>query len=175
MSTSDAAPRNPSTALDGFLVEEVDDVSDDARRAHHFVDIQTRKSYIQPVFQRFHAPTSAPLVNRGAVTKLTRPTVAEIDLKALAYNLRGIRRKVGRRVKVMGVVKANAYGHGIVEIAQFLERQRIDYLGVANAEEGVILREAGTTAPIHVFTLPAKLQAPLFATYRPGTNSVLAV
>ena len=97
--------------------------------------------------------------------KLTRPTVAEIDLKALAYNLKGIRRKVGRQVSVMGVVKANAYGHGIVEVAKFLERQSIDYLGVANAEEGVVLREAGATAPIHVFTLPSKLQAPLFGSY----------
>jgi alanine racemase len=99
------------------------------------------------------------------VRKLTRPTVAEIDLKALAYNLKGIRRKVGNAVGIMGVVKANAYGHGIVEVARFLERQKINYLGVANAEEGVVLREAGTTAPIHVFTLPSRLQASLFASY----------
>jgi alanine racemase len=99
------------------------------------------------------------------VLKLTRPTVAEIHLKALAFNLNGIRRKVGKRVRVMGVVKANAYGHGIVEVAKFLEVQRIDYLGVANAEEGVVLREAGTTAPIHVFTLPSRSQASLFGSY----------
>jgi len=99
------------------------------------------------------------------VPKLTRPTVAEIDLKALAYNLNGIRRQVGTRVKIMGIVKANAYGHGIVEVAQFLERKRIDYLGVANAEEGVVLRESGTKAPIHVFTLPSKSQASLFASH----------
>ena len=97
--------------------------------------------------------------------KLTRPTVAEIDLKALACNLKGIRKKVGRQVAVMGVVKANAYGHGIVEVAKFLEGQKIDYLGVANPEEGVVLREAGITAPIHVFTLPSKSQASLFGSY----------
>lgn len=97
--------------------------------------------------------------------KLTRPTVAEIDLKALAHNLRGIRRKIGRRVGVMGVVKANAYGHGIVEVAKFLEAEKIDYLGVANPEEGIALREAGMTAPIHVFTLPSKPQASLFGMY----------
>ena len=96
---------------------------------------------------------------------LTRPTVAEIDLKALAYNLKGIRTKVGRRVKVMAVVKANAYGHGIVEVARFLERHTIDYLGVANAEEGAVLREAGVTVPIHVFTLPSNDQVPLYGTY----------
>jgi alanine racemase len=99
------------------------------------------------------------------VPKLTRPTVAEIDLKALANNFKGIRRKVGNTVRIMGVVKANAYGHGIVEVARYLERQKIDYLGVANPEEGVVLREAGTVSPIHVFTLPSLLQAPLFREY----------
>lgn len=158
-------PKNPSTNLDGFFVHEGDGVSRDFCHTRQFVDIQTMKSYIQPVFHKFHAPTTTPLVNRGAVPKLTRPTVAEIDLKALAYNLRGIRRKVGRQVSVMGVVKANAYGHGIVEVARFLERLSIDYLGVANAEEGVILREAGTTVPIHVFTLATRLQASLFGMY----------
>jgi alanine racemase len=105
------------------------------------------------------------MVKKSAVPKLTRPTVAEIDLKALAHNLNGVRRKIGRRVAVMGVVKANAYGHGIVEVARFLEGEKIDYLGVANPEEGVILREAGMTTPIHVFTLPSKLQSSLFCSY----------
>jgi alanine racemase len=91
--------------------------------------------------------------------------VAEIDLKALAYNLGGIRSKVGREVRIMGVVKANAYGHGIVEVAKFLEGRKIDYLGVANAEEGVLLREAGLDAPIHVFTLQSRSQASLFGSF----------
>ena len=97
--------------------------------------------------------------------KLTRPTVAEIDLKALAFNLEGVRKRVGGGVSVMGVVKANAYGHGIVEVAKFLEDRKIDCFGVANPEEGVVLREAGITAPIHVFTLPSRLQASLFGSY----------
>ena len=95
----------------------------------------------------------------------TRPTVAAIDLHALAYNLKGIRKKVGRDVKVMAVVKANAYGHGIVEVARFLQQCAVEYFGVANAEEGVILREAGITAPIHVFTIPAATQIPLFTSF----------
>ncbi len=119
------------------------------------------KSYIQPDFQRPDTPTIFPLVNRSAVFKPTRPTVAEIDLKALAGNLQGIRRKVGNGVKIMGVVKANAYGHGILEVSRYLERQRINYLGVANAEEGVALRESGITTPVHVFTLPSAEQAVL--------------
>ncbi|OGU25901.1 MAG: alanine racemase [Ignavibacteria bacterium GWA2_54_16] len=95
------------------------------------------------------------------MSKPTRPTVAEIDLKALAGNLHAIRRKVGRGVRLMGVVKANAYGHGILEVSRYLERQRIDYLGVANAEEGVALRESGIKTPVHVFTLPSAEQAVL--------------
>ncbi len=95
----------------------------------------------------------------------TRPTVAEIDLHALAHNLKGIRKKVGRDVKVMAVVKANAYGHGIVDVARFLQQSAVEYFGVANAEEGVILREAGITAPIHVFTIPASTQIPAFTSF----------
>lgn len=91
--------------------------------------------------------------------------MAEIDLRALAGNLDGVRKKVGRSVRIMGVVKANAYGHGIIEVAKFLERRKVDYLGVANAEEGVALREAGIAVPIHVFTLPSKSQAPLIVQY----------
>ncbi len=66
----------------------------------------------------------------------------------------------------MGVVKANAYGHGLTEVAKFLENQSIDYLGVANAEEGVALREAGLRSPIHVFTLPSKSQARLYGDFQ---------
>lgn len=116
-------------------------------------------------FDRPIALTTIPLANTSAVHKPTRPTVAEIDFQALAFNLRGIRRKVGKRVKVMGVVKANAYGHGIVEVSRFLEQHSIDYLGVANAEEGVELREAGVTAQIHVFTLASRSQAFLFPSF----------
>jgi alanine racemase len=105
------------------------------------------------------------VIKASAVPMPTRPTVAEIDLHALAHNLKGIRRKVGRDVNVMAVVKANAYGHGIVEVATFLQRQRVDYFGVANAEEGVALREAGITAPIHIFTIPATTQIPLCSSF----------
>lgn len=97
--------------------------------------------------------------------KPTRPTVAEIDLHALAHNLKEIRRKVGKKVKIMPVVKANAYGHGIVEVSRYLEGQSVDCLGVANAEEGVALRQAGIKTPIHVFTLPAKSQISSFTSF----------
>ena len=61
----------------------------------------------------------------------------------------------------MAVVKADAYGHGLTEVAAYLDR-RAEYLGVAIPEEGLKLREAGLSGPILVFTLPWKDQASLF-------------
>src|ERR1700716_47236 len=77
-----------------------------------------------------------------------RPTWAEIDLDALAANLRVIREQAGRHIKVMAAVKADAYGHGAVECARRLEAEGIDWFGVALPEEGIDLRAAGITRPI---------------------------
>jgi alanine racemase len=77
-----------------------------------------------------------------------RPTVAEIDLKALAFNYRQIKKKIPKEARVMGVVKADAYGHGSVPVALELERLGAEYLGVAMCEEGVELRKGGVKAPI---------------------------
>jgi len=95
----------------------------------------------------------------------TRPTVAEIDLRAIAFNLEGIRKRVGKNVKIMAVVKANAYGHGLVEVSKFLESGLADCFGVAYAEEGMALRKSGVKKPIQVFTLASADQAPLYAEY----------
>jgi alanine racemase len=77
-----------------------------------------------------------------------RPTWAEIDLDALASNLREVRRVVGAGVKVMCVVKADAYGHGAARCARRLEAEGADWFAVALPEEGVELRAAGITKPI---------------------------
>jgi alanine racemase len=77
-----------------------------------------------------------------------RPTWAEIDLDALANNLRVVREHVGRDVKVMAAVKADAYGHGAVECARRLQKEGIDWFGVALPEEGIELRGAGITKAI---------------------------
>lgn len=88
----------------------------------------------------------------------SRPSYAEIELAAIAFNLNGIRKKVGAAVRIMAVVKANAYGHGDVAVADFVEKDFADYFGVAFVEEGVTLRKSGIKKPIHVFTLPVKNQ-----------------
>src|SRR5258707_13016966 len=77
-----------------------------------------------------------------------RPTWAEIDLDALANNLRVIRAEVGSEVSVMAAVKADAYGHGAVPCALRLEAEGVDWFGVAMPEEGLELRQAGIRKPI---------------------------
>ena len=77
-----------------------------------------------------------------------RPTWAQIDLKALAGNFRSIKALLNRDVKVMAVVKADAYGHCAVKCARGLEREGADWFGVALPEEGIKLREGGITKPI---------------------------
>lgn len=96
----------------------------------------------------------------------TRPTVAEIDLNALAHNFGQVRLKIGDDVAVMGVVKANAYGHGMMEVAASLQRLNVDAFGVAFPEEGAALRKGGIRKPVHVFSLPAKSQCSLYGRHR---------
>ncbi|MGB8506773.1 MAG: alanine racemase [Pyrinomonadaceae bacterium] len=80
-----------------------------------------------------------------------RPTWAEIDLDALAANFREVRRRVSSGVGVMGVVKADAYGHGAMECARRLASEGAEWFGVATPEEGRELRGAGVTQPVLVF------------------------
>ena len=77
-----------------------------------------------------------------------RPTFAEIDMDALRHNLRSAREFIGNEVKIMAVVKANAYGHGAIECARVLESGGVDWFGVALIEEAVELRGAGISKPI---------------------------
>jgi alanine racemase len=81
-----------------------------------------------------------------------RATVAEIDLKAVAYNLQQLRKFVGPDKTLMPIIKANAYGHGDVEIAKVLEKQKVSHIGVAYLEEGVRLRQKGIKIDIVVLT-----------------------
>jgi alanine racemase len=60
-----------------------------------------------------------------------RPTYAEIDLDSLAFNLHSVKSFLKKELLYMAVVKANAYGHGAVECARRLEREGIDWIGVA--------------------------------------------
>ncbi len=89
-----------------------------------------------------------------------RPTILEIDLAQLEANYRAIKRHLG--VRVMAVLKANAYGHGLVQVGRHFDRLGVDYLGVAYLEEGLRLRQAGVQAPILVLGGIIGGQIPLF-------------
>jgi len=78
-----------------------------------------------------------------------RPTVALIDLHALAHNFGEVRRRAGNR-NILAMVKAQAYGHGAVAVSQKLAELGAHMLGVALVEEGVELRDAGISLPILV-------------------------
>lgn len=85
-----------------------------------------------------------------------RPTWAEINLGNLAYNFRQIKKILAPSVKVMVTVKADAYGHGLIEVARKLVSCGADYLGVASIEEGIELRQAKIRLPVLVMGLVLK-------------------
>lgn len=78
-----------------------------------------------------------------------RPTTAEINLGNLTHNIGELRRHLDG-TPIMAIIKANAYGHGLIAVAHHLQALGITYLGVAFPEEGVALRRAGITIPILV-------------------------
>ena len=77
-----------------------------------------------------------------------RPVWLEINLDAIAHNVQKIRQIVGENTQIIAVVKANAYGHGAVEVSETLLENGVTMLGVGVVEEGIVLREAGIKAPI---------------------------
>jgi alanine racemase len=92
-----------------------------------------------------------------------RPTVAEIDLACIARNIQAIRRIVGPDCEILGVVKADAYGHGAIPVARTALNNGATWLGVALVEEGIALRRSGIIAPILVLAqlFPAQAQVAL--------------
>lgn len=97
------------------------------------------------------------------------PTLATIDLAALAHNLAIVRRHLPSPCEILAVVKANAYGHGAAAISKRLIQLGVPRLGVATIQEGIVLREAGLRAPILVMgaLLPNQLPDLLAAELTP--------
>ncbi len=88
--------------------------------------------------------------NSAAVSPSSPPTVAILDLAALAHNLDQVRRLLAPGCDVLAVVKADAYGHGAVTVSRTLAQLGITYLGVSTLAEGIELREAGLKVPVLV-------------------------
>lgn len=80
----------------------------------------------------------------------THETVLEINLNAISHNLNFFKTKLAPKTKMMVMVKAFGYGNGGFEIAKLLEHHKVNYLGVAFADEGISLKNAGITVPIMV-------------------------
>ncbi len=93
-----------------------------------------------------------------------RPTFAEVNLANIKYNFEQIKKHVSPSA-IMPVLKANAYGHGLVRLARFFDELEADYLGVAVLEEGILLREKGVRAPVLVLGGILGNQIPLFLKY----------
>lgn len=134
----------------------------------------TTESFLrEPIYKKF---SNELILLKGArafhfediVHKLqqkTHGTVLEINLDALAHNLNEYRSKLQNSTKIMVMVKAFAYGSGSAEIANFLQFHRVDYLAVAYADEGVVLRENGIHLPVMVMN-PSPETFDILLTYR---------
>ena len=76
---------------------------------------------------------------------------AEVDLSAIGHNIALVRQNVGDGVKICAVIKADAYGHGAVEVGRYLQNA-VDYFAVATVDEAIELREGGLTLPILILS-----------------------
>jgi len=102
------------------------------------------------------------------------PAQAIINLGALAINFSVIRKIIGGEVKILSVVKADAYGHGAVPVARRLQKEGVDMFGVATVQEGILLREAGVYLPILILgpTLPPQEEALFHTNLTPVISSL---
>ncbi len=111
------------------------------------------------------ALAAAPLVRQGPgwqavrLKRPSRPTWVEIDLEAIAHNVRQVRRIVGERVAIMAILKADGYGHGAIKTARTALNNGASYLGVACLGEALALRQVGIEAPILVLGYTPPWQA----------------
>ncbi len=99
---------------------------------------------------------------------------AEVDLEALRGNLAWIRHRVGPRVKIMTVVKADAYGHGLKQIAALLMQSGTDIFGVANLAEARAIQSVGKGWPVLMLgaCLPAEIESAVADGVRPTLSTV---
>ena len=99
------------------------------------------------------------------INGIIRPLWVEIEEKAIRENIRRIQALIGPEIKIMAVLKAEAYGHGAVRVAQIAMEEGIDWFGVATPEEGIALRQAGLKTNILVFGPLLPEQAATFCDY----------
>ena len=87
-----------------------------------------------------------------------RPVWAEINLSNLDYNIKQIKEKIGDR-EMIGVIKADAYGHGSVKVAEVLRENGCKTFAIATLHEAIVLREAGAKEEIIMLGLTPDMYA----------------
>jgi len=96
---------------------------------------------------------------------LLGPTWVEINLDAIANNVKNIKELIGEKKELMAVAKGNAYGHDALETSLVVLKNGASRLAVARIEEGILLRKTGITVPILVLGLTLKQQTELLVSY----------
>ncbi|MEG0391370.1 MAG: alanine racemase [Anaerovoracaceae bacterium] len=94
-----------------------------------------------------------------------RPVWVEINLDNLDYNIQQIQTKIGENTKIIGVIKADAYGHGALEVAKVLEKNGVKIFAVATLQEAITLREGGRKEEIIMLGLTPALYADILVAY----------
>ena len=94
-----------------------------------------------------------------------RPVWAEINLSNLDYNIKNIKAKLGSGTKIIGIVKADGYGHGSVKVAEVLRANGVDTFAVSTLQEAIVLREAGATEQIISLSLTPNFYSNVLVEY----------
>ncbi|MFC1709215.1 alanine racemase [Candidatus Omnitrophota bacterium] len=95
-----------------------------------------------------------------------RPTWAQVNLSSLEYNLKQIKRLVGKKTKILAVIKADAYGHGAIRVAQRLQSCGVKYFGVATVQEAIELRQNKIDSSVLVLSTVTPSELPIVIKYK---------
>ena len=117
------------------------------------------KLLLDPVTAESVLVRQSPAWKQIYIIRPDRPTWVEIDLGAIADNMRRLRRIAGEEVAIVAALKADAYGHGAIKVARTVLSNGADMLGVACLSEAAVLRRADITAPVLVLGYTPAWQA----------------
>jgi alanine racemase len=113
----------------------------------------------EPEGDAMRLPRADAVWEQVRVTQPARPTWLEIDVDAIAQNVRTVKEIIGPDVRLLAVLKADAYGHGAIKVARTALNNGASYCGVASVNEAVQLRQAGISAPVLVLGYTPAWQA----------------
>lgn len=97
---------------------------------------------------------------------LYRPTWAEVSLSAIKFNLNQVKKLIGNQVRILAVLKADAYGHGAVRVAEELKKYGVEYFGVATVLEAIELRKNKIDLPILLLSTSSFHECPVLIRYK---------